>query len=124
MRLIDLDKVRWKEGFYDMHTGEQFASMIFNTPEWLEWATAEAEVKAIPLDKPFCKMVYGDYVCYNRNWLMKHLPMEVDIMQGDAIPVEFIEKQIAKYNDWNEDVEPLLKLIEDWREENEESLAE
>lgn len=42
----------------------------------------------------------------------------------DAIPVEFIEKQIAKYNDWNEDVEPLLKLIEDWRKENEESLVE
>ena len=36
----------------------------------------------------------------------------------DAITVEFIEKQIAKYNDWNEDVEPLLKLIEDWRKEN------
>lgn len=121
MRLIDLDRVRWKEGFYDMHTGEQFASMIFNTPERLEWATAEAEVKAIPLDKPFCKIVYGDYVCYNRNWLMKHLPMEVDILQGkaaDAIPVEFIEKKIAEYNDWNEDAEPLLKLIEDWRKEN------
>lgn len=42
----------------------------------------------------------------------------------DAITVEFIEKQIAKYNDWNEDVEPLLKLIEDWRKENEESLVE
>ena len=42
----------------------------------------------------------------------------------DAIPVEFIEKKIAKYNDWNEDVEPLLKLIEDWRKENEESMAE
>lgn len=42
----------------------------------------------------------------------------------DAITVEFIEKQIAKYNDWNEDVEPLLKLIEDWRKANEESLAE
>ena len=50
MRLIDLDKVRWKEGFYDMHTGEQFASMIFNTPEWLEWATAEAEVKAVSIE--------------------------------------------------------------------------
>lgn len=50
MKLIDLDKVRWKEGFYDMHTGEQFASMIFNTPEWLEWATAEAEVKAVPIE--------------------------------------------------------------------------
>lgn len=42
----------------------------------------------------------------------------------DAIPVEFIEKQIAKYNDWNEDVEPLLKLIEDWRKVNEKSLVE
>lgn len=124
MKIIDLDKVRWKEGFYDMHTGEQFAPMMFNTPEWLEWATAEAEVKAIPLDKPFCKMVYGDYVCYNRNWLMKHLPMEVDILQGEAITVEFIEKKIAEYNDWNEDVEPLLKLIEDWRKANEESLVE
>ena len=50
MRLIDLDKVRWKEGFYDMHTGEQFAPMMFNTPKWLEWATAEAEVKAIPVE--------------------------------------------------------------------------
>ena len=37
----------------------------------------------------------------------------------DAIPVEFIEKKIAEYNDWSEDVEPLLKLIEDWRKENE-----
>lgn len=42
----------------------------------------------------------------------------------DAIPVEFIEKKIAEYNDWNEDAEPLLKLIEDWRKANEESLAE
>lgn len=49
MRLIDLDKVRWEKGFYDMHTGEQFAPMIFNTPECLEWATAEAKVKAIPI---------------------------------------------------------------------------
>lgn len=50
MRLIDLDKVRWTEGFYDMHTGEQFAPMMLNTEEWLEWATANAKVKAIPID--------------------------------------------------------------------------
>lgn len=50
MTLIDLDKVRWKEGFYDMHTGEQFAPMMFNTPECLEWATANAKVKAIPIE--------------------------------------------------------------------------
>jgi len=50
MNLIDLDKVRWTEGFYDMHTGEQYASMILNTEEWLEWATANAKVKAIPVE--------------------------------------------------------------------------
>lgn len=50
MKLIDLDKVRWEDGFYDMRTGEQFAPMMFNTPEWLEWATAEAKVKAIPIE--------------------------------------------------------------------------
>lgn len=50
MKLINLDKVRWKEGFYDMHTGEQFAPMIFNTEEWLEWATKDAEVRAIPIE--------------------------------------------------------------------------
>lgn len=51
MRLIDLDKVKWQNGFYDMHTGEQFAPMMFNTPEWLEWATAEAEVDAVPIER-------------------------------------------------------------------------
>ena len=50
MKIIDLDKVRWTEGFYDMHTGEQYAPMMFNTKECLEWATAEAEVKAIPIE--------------------------------------------------------------------------
>ena len=50
MRLIDLDKVRWTEGFYDMHTGEQYAPMMFNTEEWIEWATENAKVKAIPIE--------------------------------------------------------------------------
>ena len=36
-----------------------------------------------------------------------------------AIPIEFIEELIGQYNDWNEDVEPLIKLIEKWRENNE-----
>lgn len=36
----------------------------------------------------------------------------------NAIPIEFIEKIIGQYNDWNEDVEPLLKLLEDWEKEN------
>ena len=114
MRLIDADKLR-----HELIMGHDLVGA-----KYVDMADT---VKAIPLDKRFCKMVYGNYVCYNRNWLMKHLPMEVDMLQGkaaDAIPVEFIEKKIAEYNDWNEDVEPLLKLIEDWRKENEESLAE
>ena len=53
---------------------------------------------------------------------LKHWVDENDIREQptvEAIPVEFIEKKIAEYNDWSEDVEPLLKLIEDWRKENE-----
>ena len=64
---------------------------------------AEPTVKAIPLDKPFCKMVYGDYVCYNRYWLMKHLPMELDILQGKAIPIEWLKNKAKDLADayWN-----------------------
>lgn len=45
----------------------------------------------------------------------------IDIKEAptvNAIPIEFIEKIIGQYNDWNEDVEPLLKLLEDWEKEN------
>lgn len=38
---------------------------------------------------------------------------------SEAIPIEFIEELIGQYNDWNEDIEPLIKLIEKWRENNE-----
>lgn len=84
MRLIDLDKVRWKEGFYDMHTGEQFASMIFNTPEWLEWATAEAEVKAVPIEwiKNYAKRKaskgFTEIDCYWQYWEDDVLKMVAD----------------------------------------------
>ena len=50
MKLVDLDKVRWTDGFYDMLTGEQFAPMIFNTEERIEWAIANAKVDAIPVE--------------------------------------------------------------------------
>lgn len=36
-----------------------------------------------------------------------------------AIPIEFIEKIIGQYNDWNEDIEPLIELIKKWEKENE-----
>lgn len=42
-----------------------------------------------------------------------------EIQTVEAIPIEFIEELIGQYNDWNEDVEPLIKLIEKWRENNE-----
>ena len=110
MRLIDADKLMlsladWELQEAPIHTYEKpkeftaddMQRMIWRTIRDCESAVEEQPtVKAIPLDKPFCKMAYGDYVCYNRNWLMKHLPMEMDILQGEAIPVEFIEKQIEK----------------------------
>lgn len=90
MRLIDADRLL-KPSFTDM----------FDKPVKMDMFSryaieSQPTVEAIPLNKPFCKMVYGDYVCYNRNWLMKHLPMELDILQGKAIPIEWIEKWLDK----------------------------
>ena len=50
MKLVDFDKVRWVDGFYDMLTGEQFAPMMFKTEEQIEWSIAEAKVAAIPIE--------------------------------------------------------------------------
>lgn len=103
MRLIDLDKVRWTEGFYDMHTGEQYAPMMFNTKECLEWATAEAEVKAIPVEQLLSILPkYDDYIhmktyLYNENmediyskgyedgWnvCLKHIKEELDYWEKE-----------------------------------------
>lgn len=69
MRLIDADKLR-----HELIMGHDLVGA--------KYTDLAETVKAIPLDKPFCKIVYGDYVCYNRNWLMKHLPMEVDILHS------------------------------------------
>ena len=77
-------------------------------------------VEAIPLDKPFCKMVYGDYVCYNRNWLMKHLPMELDILKGKAIPIEWIEKYAKRTSKkCCHCATAIWEMLEDWEKENE-----
>lgn len=73
MRLIDADKIRFK----DISDGRVPNGIWYCL---LDDIKSQPTVKAIPLDKPFCKIVYGDYVCYNKNWLMKHLPMEVDIL--------------------------------------------
>lgn len=57
-------------------------------------------VKAIPIDKPFLKMRYGDYVVYNKKWLVDHLQTEWNILQGKeyqpSIPVEWIDEWLDK----------------------------
>lgn len=115
MRLIDADKIRYR----DM-SGGSVPDGVWYT--FLDDVEKIPTVKAIPLDKPFCKMVYGDYVCYNRNWLMKHLPMELDILQGKTIPVELIKSKIDaildSYPDGNEETEILCKLLYEWEKEN------
>ena len=42
-----------------------------------------------------------------------------DCVEVDAIPIEFIEKIIGQYDDWNEDTETLIDLIEKWKKEKE-----
>ena len=82
----------------------------------------QQEVKAISLDKPFCKMVYGDYVVYNKKWLVNHLQTEWNILQGKeykpAIPVEWIRNYVSIWIS-----EPyknfVLNMITKWEKENE-----
>lgn len=33
-----------------------------------------------------------------------------------AIPQEYIQEKIGQYDDWNEDVEPLIAVLERWQE--------
>ena len=87
---------------------------------------------AILIDKPFLKMRYGDYVVYNKKWLVNHLQTEWNILQGKeyqpAIPIEWI-KNYARHKaskgfteidcywqSWEEDV---LKMVAEWEKENE-----
>ena len=93
-------------------------------------------VEAISIDKPFLKMRYGDYVIYNKKWLVNHLQTEWNILQGKeyqpAIPVEWIEQWVdqktgTKVGDeigyLEEDKKMLIGfiywLLGDWEKENE-----
>ena len=120
MRLIDADKYLEKVCTYK-ETGCGSCKLQTMCPK------DAPTVKAIPLNKPFCKMVYGDYVCYNRNWLMKHLPMELDILRGKAIPIEWIKNVWLKNPDNQGEIDffppatfevVMNWLIEDWEKEN------
>lgn len=74
-------------------------------------------VKAIPIDKPFLKMRYGDYVVYNKKWLINHLQTEWNILQGKeyqpSIPIEFLDKWFG--NNYN----AFTDLMMAWEKENE-----
>ena len=86
-------------------------------------------LKAIPIDKPFLKMRYGDYVVYNKKWLVDHLQTEWTILQGKeyqpSIPIEWIKKWCNKEHNRKSLEERLLKrygvitMLEDWEKENE-----
>lgn len=75
---------------------------------------------AIPIDKPFLKMRYGDYVVYNKKWLVDHLQTEWNILQGKeyqpSIPIEWIEEWGWK-NGMSESMS-LRVMIDDWEKEN------
>ena len=119
MRLIDADELKATRGMFIYQTED--ADVI--ATEAYRWELIEREaptVKAIPLDKPFCKMVYGDYVVYNKKWLVNHLQTEWNILQGKeykpAIPVEWIEKWvITKFVGAGRVID---SMIEDWEKEN------
>ena len=104
MNLIDLDKVRWTEGFYDMHTGEQYASMILNTEEWLEWATANAKVKAIPVEwiKKWLENIKND----------KRYKSEYVELTQDVKRVEYKGTIIIR-------LPCISDMLDDWEKENE-----
>ena len=107
MRLIDADKLR-----HELIMGHDLVGA--------KYTDLAETVNAIPLDKPFCKMVYGDYVVYNKKWLVNHLQTEWNILQGKeykpAIPVEWIEKWvITKFVGAGRVIDSML---EDWEKEN------
>ena len=78
-------------------------------------------VEAISIDKPFLKMRYGDYVIYNKKWLVNHLQTEWNILQGKeyqpAIPVEWIDEY--ENTEWEGEELVFTKMIRKWEKENE-----
>lgn len=123
MRLIDADKLQIKHFVQrgDQPIGYEGTQPLYDYTDLIAYDVDNAPtVKAIPLDKPFCKMVYGDYVVYNKKWLVNHLQTEWNILQGKeykpAIPVEWIEKWvITKFVGAGRVIDSML---EDWGKEN------
>lgn len=113
MRLIDADELITTILTNDLCGDDNVDKAILNAPT----------VKAIPLDKPFCKMVYGDYVVYNKKWLVNHLQTEWNILQGKeykpAIPVEWIRKWVKNWKPYTNVKSDVFYMLEDWEKENE-----
>lgn len=107
MRLIDADELKVNCVCLDAFCVD--GRTIENAPT----------VEAIPIDKPFLKMRYGDYVVYNKKWLVDHLQTEWNILQGKeyqpSIPIEWIERKLAEH--WYVDYD-IRELLEDWEKEN------
>lgn len=107
MRLIDADKVA--KNVYDRIEKD------------LCWHTSPYVCDELEVCLPKEDYEYLRGLTEAQDYAVKTINKEPTV---GAITVEFIEKKIVEYNDWNEDVEPLLKLIEDWRKVNEKSVAE
>ena len=131
MRLIDADKViqsidrqmnMARELLSNKPQAQEFVSIAEQS--FKQEISNAPTVKAIPLDKPFCKMVYGDYVVYNKKWLVNHLQTEWNILQGKeykpAIPVEWIEKYAKRTSKkCCHCATAIWEMLEDWEKENE-----
>ena len=111
MRLIDADKL--KEELKANGLGYQYY-MLDNAPT----------VKAILIDKPFLKTRYGDYVVYNKKWLVDHLQTEWSILQGKeyqpSIPIEWLRELQVRYlkADCNMSVCVVNEILNLWQKEN------
>lgn len=123
MRLIDKDRLLKGTNHYWLEM-EKFGDIEMIDVRFIEMAE---EIKAIPIDKPFLKMRYGDYVLYNKKWLVDHLQTEWNILQGKeyqpSIPVEWIKKWletcIPRYDyDRMTYIADVYEMLEDWEKEN------
>ena len=115
MRLIDADEVK-----QDIYKYIKEEGRLINPYRMLDYIdSVETSKKAIPIDKPFLKMRYGNYVVYNKEWLVNHLQTEWNILQGKeyqpAIPVEWLEQNAIK---WGVSF-TMKRLLDAWEKENE-----
>ena len=72
---------------------------------------------------PFIGELDGQYVdgkWENYHYLEKHCHKNCPLKPyKELIPIEFVEKIIGEYDDWNENIEPLIDLIKRWEKEKE-----